>query len=194
VPNFVDTTVFKPRSGGGSGPIKVLYPRRLTPVRGINEFMCAAQALPECEFLLCGQSFSQEAGDMLAEYQQKEQPNMKTIYRPMERMAEVYQEADIAVIPTRAAEGTSLSCLEAMATGLPIVATPAGGLPNLVIDRWNGLLVDLSRDNLLPAIQWLLERPEEMLLFGDRNRQMAIDAFDIEIWKERWRKVIEYVM
>lgn len=194
VPNFVNTQQFCPRKDLNSGPIKILYPRRLTPVRGINEFMSAASELPECEFLLCGQSFSEEAEEMLVKYQEDTQHNMRTIYRPMEDMAEVYQAADIAVIPTRAAEGTSLSCLEAMATGLPIVTTPAGGLPNLVIDRWNGLLVDLNRDILTPALKWLIDRPEKMIEYGNRNREMAVEAFDIEVWKEKWRQVINYVM
>jgi len=193
VPNFVDTELFRPdvRKWNPEHKTKVLFPRRLVPLRGINEFMLLAADFPECDFLLCGQAFSEDAEGLLAEHQEKNQPNVRTIMRPMEQMPEVYQEADIAVIPTRAAEGTSLSCLEAMATGLPIITTPAGGLPNLVIDRWNGLVVDLNHDLLTPALKTMISNPEMMERYGRRNRQMAVECFDVKLWRDRWRKVIE---
>lgn len=194
IPNFVDTTQFKPNPNRDWQRTRVLFPRRLTPLRGINEFMMLAGEYPEVDFQLCGQAFSEGAEEMLAEYQDANQPNLKTVMRPMNRMPEIYQQADIAIIPTRAAEGTSLSCLEAMATGMPIITTPAGGLPNLVIDRWNGLLVDLNHGFLGPALQKLLDDPEMARKFGERNRQMAVECFDLEIWKEKWRGVINRIM
>lgn len=194
VPNFVDTKLFKPNEDKDWERTRVLFPRRLTPLRGINEFMLLAGDFPEVEFMLCGQAFSEGAEEMLADYQAANQSNITTIMRPMDKMPEIYQQSDIAIIPTRAAEGTSLSCLEAMATGMPIITTPAGGLPNLVIDRWNGLVVDLNHGMLTPSLRTLLDNPDMARKFGERNRQMAIECFDIEIWKERWRKVIEYVM
>ena len=43
------------------------------------------------------------------------------------------RNADISVVPTMASEGLSLSLLESMACGLPIVTTPVGGLGDAVI-------------------------------------------------------------
>lgn len=193
VPNFVDTGQFRPpEKREVRARLRILSPRRLNQLRGLNEFLLAAKALPEHDFQVCGQGFNAAAEEGLNHLQ--DLPNLSGIWRPMEEMPEVYQQADIAVIPTRAAEGTSLSCLEAMATGLPVVATPAGGLPNLITDRWNGLVVDLNHEPLAPAIKRLAEDPAARATFGARNRQMAEECFNLDLWRERWQRVLEYVV
>lgn len=200
IPNFVDTETFKPlpdkerfkKENDWTRP-RVLYPRRLSTVRGINQFIKLTSQFPEVDFFVCG-----NATDAGMEAQLKQwsdgRDNIKAIWRPMEQMQEVYQQADIAVIPTAAAEGTSLSCLEAMATGLPIITTPAGGLPNLVVPNYNGLVVDLNHDDLAPALAKLLKSPKLAAKFGRRNRQMAVDSFDLKIWRRKWKAVINKVM
>ena len=72
-------------------------------------------------------------------------------------MPAVYREADITVIPTLYSEGTSLSCLEAMASGNAVIATFIGGLPNLIIDEYNGLLISPEVGDLVDSISRLLE-------------------------------------
>src|SRR5262249_58036042 len=71
---------------------------------------------------------------------------------PPERMAEAYREADIVLLPTVAAEGTSLSCLEAQACGKAVVATHVGGLADLVVSEHNGLLIEPAAPALLAAL------------------------------------------
>ncbi len=70
--------------------------------------------------------------------------------RPEEGTASVMESSDIFVLPSRF-EGTPLTMMEAMWSGLPIVSTSVCGMKDVILHDWNGLLVgagnsgDLSR-------------------------------------------------
>jgi len=61
---------------------------------------------------------------------------------PLDRLLPMYGDYDAFVLPTRPGEGVPRVLLEAMAAGLPIVATSVAGIPSLVTHERNGLLVD----------------------------------------------------
>jgi glycosyltransferase involved in cell wall biosynthesis len=73
-------------------------------------------------------------------------------------------------------EGMPNSVLEAMAAGLPIVATRVSGNVDLVHDGENGFLVPPGdKDALAQAIRRLLEDPELASRMGERSRQLAAE-------------------
>jgi glycosyltransferase involved in cell wall biosynthesis len=83
-----------------------------------------------------------------------------------------YSAADLSILPSLM-EATSISCLEAMAAGLPIICTNVGGLPFLVEDGVNGFLAK-------PADPQSLAHCLERLLVDDmeamgRASQRAVD-------------------
>jgi glycosyltransferase involved in cell wall biosynthesis len=57
------------------------------------------------------------------------------------RLADVYRQFDVLIVPSRVHESFSLVVAEAQAFGLPVIATRVGALPELIIDETNGLLV-----------------------------------------------------
>jgi glycosyltransferase involved in cell wall biosynthesis len=63
---------------------------------------------------------------------------------PLDRLIAVYREHDIFVLPTLPGEGIPRVLLEAMAAGVPVVTTRVAGIPSLVTDGENGLLVDTA--------------------------------------------------
>ncbi len=89
----------------------------------------------------------------------------------------LYASADVFVHATRY-EGSSLVTLEAMAHGLPVVATRAGGIPDKVVDGETGLLVepgdvvDLGR-----ALRTLAGADERRKVMGGRGRERATSLF-----------------
>jgi glycosyltransferase involved in cell wall biosynthesis len=92
---------------------------------------------------------------------------------------EILHEVDIVVHPSLT-EGLSNVVLEAMAAGLPVVATRVGGNPELVIDGETGLLVSPQNANeLAHAIGFLLDHPQTARHFGDAARQRIAREFSI---------------
>lgn len=194
IPNFVDTQVFKPlpkEEKNWERP-RVLYPRRLSTVRGVNDFLWLAAQFPEVDFICCGNSGPEKDNEEMLRQFTNGKSNIQAMWRKPEEMHEIYQQADISVIPTRAAEGLSLSLLESMACGLPVIATPAGGLPNAAIDNYNAIICDLNHDSLADALRKLLKSKKLRDRLGRNGRKLS-EAFDIEIWRTKWRKLIKQV-
>ena len=74
-----------------------------------------------------------------------------------------------------------MALLEAMAAGVPVVATRVGGIPDVVTDGSNGLLVE-SRDTaaLARAIAALLDEPGERTRLGRAARRRVAESFSVE--------------
>lgn len=101
---------------------------------------------------------------------------------------------DVAVIPS-VNEGLSIFCLEALAAGVPVVASAVGGLPELIQPDVTGLLVppgDLSA--LVEAIVFLLRNKDFARSLGHRGREMVVRQFTSEQMLARTIDVYEMVI
>lgn len=110
----------------------------------------------------------------------------------MDEMHKVYQTSYIVLIPTMYSEGTSLSCLEAMATRNAIIATNIGGLPNLVIDGFNGRLIEPKVESLVEAIESLLGDRRQIAEMAARGVQL-VSVFEKGRWVRHWQNVVNEV-
>ncbi|WP_201002510.1 glycosyltransferase family 4 protein [Paenibacillus glycanilyticus] len=199
LPNPVDTTRFVPRRGGASlsaEGLRVLFPRRLSFERGLVTMMLSADELlsryPALTVEFAGELID---GSMMAAafYLWKEaHPHRDRILHrtyTFETIREAYRQADIAVIPTLFSEGTSLSCLEAMSCGLPVVATNVGGLNDLIFNGVNGRLIPTSAEAVTAAVSELIEQPRLRRRLGAAARRAAL-AFDQARWLAEWKAII----
>lgn len=88
-----------------------------------------------------------------------------------------YHWADAYVMPSYI-EGLPVVLMEAMATGLPAVATQISGVPELVVDSRTGLLVRPGRADLLAdALERLAADPRERHRMGEAGRRAVLDDF-----------------
>ena len=84
-----------------------------------------------------------------------------------------YAASDIFILPS-ASEGFPLSALEAAATGLPLVATSAGGLAELIENGINGYIISRDVEDIKGKILLLLSKPEIRRGMGEAARKRAM--------------------
>ena len=100
-------------------------------------------------------------------------------------------ESDVFVFPSRR-EGSPNAVLEAMAAGLPVVATRTGGLPDMVSDGEGGYLVPAGDvDALTAAVRRLASDRELAVRMGAYNRAVCADRFAFSRVFERLSTIYE---
>ena len=101
--------------------------------------------------------------------------------------------SDLLVLPSYT-EGLPLVILEAMAAGLPVVATPVGGIPEVVIHQETGLLVPVEDVQALgDAILRLLQNPNIKDEMGNKGLKMVNNNFSVEKMCEEVFEIYEKV-
>jgi len=130
----------------------------------------------------------QEATDLLEKYQL-----LQYAWLPGERedIADIMRALDIFVLPSQA-EGISNTILEAMATGLPVIATAVGGNPELVKQGATGLLVPPSEPEVMAqAMLSLLIDKEKRQQLSENSHQRVIENFSIQAMVTKYTKVYD---
>lgn len=194
VPNYVDLSLFNNKQQTKeSGSINIIYPRRCCEERG---FYVMAEIIPKIlnkysnvTFNLVGYPHTKDIekiiNDLIAQYPN----NVKHQVADAEKMVELYQQVDITIIPTLYCEGTSLSCIEAMACGNTIITTDIGGLPNLIINNYNGILAEPTLESINESLEKVITDSK----FRNSLSQKALDvanAFSKNEWETKWKKIL----
>ena len=109
---------------------------------------------------------------------------------PHDKMYELLNRSHIAVIPSTYSEGTSLSCLEAMAAGCAIVATDIGGLCNIVIPDYNGILVRPNVSDIVIAVSGLANDLQRAETIANRGYDMICHSFSLSTWRNRIKQAL----
>jgi glycosyltransferase involved in cell wall biosynthesis len=94
---------------------------------------------------------------------------------------DIYRASDVCICPSVWNEAFGLVLAEAMACGVPCVASRVGGIPEVVEDGKSGLLVPPGDPTALAsAIEALLDDDQLRISFSRRARQRAIEKFDLQ--------------
>lgn len=112
---------------------------------------------------------------------------------PDDDLAALYREATVLAHPSRS-EGYGLTLLEAMAAGLPVVATEADGPASIVKDGQTGLLVPIGEpDELASALLSVLEEPALRRRLSDKAEEYVLSVncrTTVERTVEVYRRVL----
>lgn len=193
IPNYVDIEEFAPDKNRKSDKIIITYPRRLYEPRGMYMLLDISDRLikefKNIEIHFVGKGFEEDVKHIRNKINQYPD-NIKLYNRPPEKMHEVYKNSDISLICTLYSEGTSLSCLEAMSSGNAVIATRVGGLTDLVINNFNGKLIEPNKESLYEAICDYIKN-KELLEKCKKNAICVAKEFNKNIWQQRWSNIIK---
>jgi len=103
-------------------------------------------------------------------------------------------EACDVYVNTSISEGISLTVLEGMAAGLPIVATAVGGTPELVDAACGTLVAPRNPEALAEAIRPLITDPALRCRMGTAARQRILSAFTLDRMVERYAAMYEELL
>jgi glycosyltransferase involved in cell wall biosynthesis len=109
-------------------------------------------------------------------------------------IAQFMRYFDIFVLPS-IAEGIPNTILEAMATGLPIIATDVGGNPELVSNEINGTLIPASNPEVMAeTLLDYVNDSEKRQRHGEQSRQRALSEFSLATMVSRYQGVYDQLL
>jgi glycosyltransferase involved in cell wall biosynthesis len=109
-----------------------------------------------------------------------------------DRIQEYYDQADVFVLPTFA-EGLPTVLMEAMAKGLPIISTTVMGIPELVQDGVEGLLIPpANAEPLAKAMRQLAEDPQLRRQLGKAGREKVIAEYNFATNITKLAQILQY--
>jgi glycosyltransferase involved in cell wall biosynthesis len=187
LPNVVDTDQFKPAANAIEGPITLLAVGRLTREKRFDRFISLIHQLRQnCGLNVRGWIVGPTRADQDLRSELERQAATLGLRSDALRflgripdMTSTYQQANIFVL-TSEHEGTPNVLLEAMATGLPVVATRVGGVPEIVQHGRSGFLVSEDNlDELTNSVVELVRHPIRAREMGGRARSYVEETHSV---------------
>jgi glycosyltransferase involved in cell wall biosynthesis len=179
----VDPSVFRPMPNVARVPGRLMTTASAdVPMKGLSDLLEALAKVrverPDAHLVVIGRLKEESAVPAQLERLGLEGAVTFVSGVPEERIVELYAEAEVAVVPSLY-EGFSLPAIEAMACGVPVVATTGGALPEVVgADRDTARTVPPADPSALThAILDLLQDPDERDRIADNGRTRVLERF-----------------
>lgn len=205
IPNGVDTQLFKPsksakqtlraRYGLDKDDLVVLSVGRLVARKGFRDLLLAfrlvTRKIKDVKLILVGDGPLERTLRKMATSLRISDRVIFAKEVTIDELRMHYAGAELFVLPSYY-EGQGITYLEAMASGVPIVATNISAIPETVHHNENGLLVKLGNpEELADAIIELLEDDNLREGMGRKGRKMALKKYDWSLIGKRIESVYE---
>ena len=199
IPNAIELFEFTPPiRRDHDGPVRLLFVGRFTSAKNVEALVEAAanlkaQGVDRFELRLVGEGDQRpELERMVIDHGLTSQVKFLG-WIGRDDIVHQYRDADLFVTATTW-EGMPNTVLESMACGLPVVATEASGLAELVRDGRNGYLVPLHDvEQLTQRLAELIENPYERQRMGFESRKIAEVEFDWRGIAQQYVKIYERI-
>ncbi len=200
--NGVDTQKFQPAAdkrkvkeelGLNPEDIAILSVGRLYARKGLFTLIECMPAVVKrfrnAKFVISGKGQSSEMEKLIAHASRLGVRDniVFTGYFPDKKLPKLYQAADVFAFSTFY-ENLPFAVLEALSTGLPVVTTNVGGIPEMIDSGKNGFLVEpFNAQQLADRVLYCLEHPVAAAEIGASARQTILERFD-------WRLIVQKVL
>ena len=199
IPNFVDPQRYRPdgasafaRTLVGEGEAAVIHVSNFRPVKRIPDVMAVFDRIRQkvpARLLLIGDGPQRSVAERIARKSGFE--DRATFLGNVAAVETVLPIAKVLLLPSDS-ESFGLAALEAMACGVPVVGTAAGGLPEVVEDGACGFLRPVGDvEGMAEAALRLLEDPVLWKQFSAEARRRAVEEFPTEEIVSRYRSLYE---
>ena len=186
VPNGIELKEYMielPRQERRSHKKRVLFVGRLHPVKGVQYLLQAMKTvhekIPDAKLTLVGDGEDREYLENLADCLGIRDCVNFVVKVPHEKVSDYMSHADVFVLPSLS-ESFGIVNLEAMARGLPIVATRVGGLPDVIEDGVNGYLVKAKEPSEIAEALLKLLLDEQLWETISKTNKQKINEYSWE--------------
>ena len=194
IPNYYDKNDFTGRKKSFDNELIFTYPRRLYDARGIyltlDAFRKVLKTNKNIKLKLVGQTTDKKVIKAVNELIAENPNSVSLTEYDMEDMHKAYEDSHVVLIPTRYSEGTSLSCIEGMATNNALITTDVGGLPNLVIGNFNGHIIEPTVDALVRSIKYF-DKNRGAVAEMAKNGLKLVEVFNKDNWEKSWKNILK---
>lgn len=189
IPNGVDLTLYSPRPKRAlrrkyhlplNRKLGIFVGNPLDPRKGWHYLSSILASNPQFSFLVVG---GEGRGSSRLTYLGA---------RPSTEVAELIAASDYLLAPSLE-ENASLTVMQALASGIPVIAFASGGIPEQLKHQQTGYLAHpQSSDDLLSGINWLVSRsPQQYSALARSCRQYALDHFDLNQMVKQYRALYQ---
>lgn len=193
---------FLARAVPSQGPIRLLSIARLVEKKGIEYAIRAIATIPRplrerIEYRISGDGPLTDSLAALAASLGVDRQVLMLGWQDQAQVVESMEQAHLMLVPSVTAhdgdqEGIPVVAMEAMASGLPVVATRHSGIPELIEDRVNGRLVAERDDAALAlAVVELLEDPQAYADYATAARATVVSRFNQEVLNAEFERLLE---
>jgi spore coat protein SA len=201
--NGVDGRTFapKPSAADDDGGLEVVYVGRVEERKGVHVIVEAFERIissrvPSARLKIVGPHsyWNRQPAPYYAALAKRCAANARIEFHGPtyvdSELADVYRKAAVIVVPSTFPEALGLTSLEAQASGVPVVVSDAGGLPETVLAGRSGLVVrNGSAEQLGEAVVDLLRSPSRRHEMGAAAREWALATFSWEVIAARLESV-----
>ena len=195
IPNGVRDAGYRERAFGRDGDWRIGIIGRITPDKGQLEFAGAAAILardfPLARFVICGADLDSGYTAYVDAVRERTRGLPVEYLGWQQDVGPVLRDLDLLVVPSKR-EGMGRIIVEAFSAGVPVVAFPAGGIPEVIVDGETGFLTQaFSMDALASRIRDVLEAPETLGQVASKARQAWARLYTIEAYQRRVIRLLE---